>query len=58
MMRERSGWRVSRLKPNPGESKSHYTGMIIFGCVIEVATFRGLIYTRVCNWDKEHVAVI
>ena len=32
--------------------------MIIFGCVIEVATFQGLIYTRVCNWDKEHVAVI
>ena len=28
--------------------------MIIFGCVIEVATFWGLIYTHwhVCNWDK------
>ena len=33
-------------------------GTEIIGLIIEVATFQGLIYyTRVCNWDKEHVAV-
>ena len=33
-------------------------GTEIIGVIIEVATFQGLIYTCVCNWDKQHVAVI
>ena len=30
----------------------------IIGLIIEVATFQGLIYTHVCNWDKQHVVII
>ena len=28
------------------------------GLISEVVICQGLIYTRVCNWDKQHVAII
>ena len=53
-----ASWIFMVINYSGGPSIPATLGTEIFGLIIEVATFQGLIYTRVCNWDKQHVAVI